>query len=76
MKPTPTTQVHAYVANDGSLWLDEAECLDKNQKLRDSNLFQHINSLCEGAQIDRAKNTAILEYILTYFDEIKTILKK
>ena len=72
----PTTQVTAYVATDGSLWLNGDECLDKNRQLKDQKLLQHIDNLCEGARMDRADTGAILEYILLYSDEIKSILEK
>ena len=72
----PTTQVTAYVATDGSLWLNEDECLDKNRQLKDQKLYSHINNCCTGADAQTADTSDILEYIIEHFDEIKTILGK
>lgn len=72
----PTTTVQAYVATDGSLWLNEDECLEKNRLLKDHKLYSHINNRCSCANSQTADTTDILEYIRMYFDEIKSILGK
>jgi len=75
MKPTPTTQTTAYVANDGSLWLDEAECLSHNQELT-SELYDHIYHHCLLDDTGCYTTETISAYILEHFDKIKAILKK
>jgi len=75
MKPTPTTQVQAYVANDSSLWLDEAECLSHNQELA-SELYNHIYHHCLLDDTGCYTAETVSEYIIEYLDEIKSILKK
>jgi len=75
-QPTPTTQVLAYVANDGSLWLDEAECLERNQELS-STLFDHVYHNClMDEESDGFTSEDVTKYIVEYFDEIRSILGK
>jgi hypothetical protein len=73
-QPTPTTQVLAYVATDGSLYLNEDECLDKNAALQSDNL---LNSIDKYMGYSRTLDSEeISEYIRLNFDEIKSILGK
>jgi hypothetical protein len=72
-QPTPTTQVTAYVATDGSLYLDEAECLDKNVELQSANLLNHLDKYMGYSRT--LDSEEILEYIRLNFDEIKSILE-
>jgi len=72
MNPTNTTQVQAYVANDGSLWLDETECLEHNQENPKLPLCmpESLRSLLEGGipvkhlltvrSVEKLRNTASL----------------
>jgi hypothetical protein len=76
MKTTPTTQVTAYVATDGSLYLNEDECLDKNAELLNMKLREHIEQWCDGVENARADTHDVAYYISSRFDEIKTILGK
>ena len=75
-KPTstlPTTTVQAYVATDGSLWLNEQECLGRNQELS-SELHEHIYHQCLLDETSCYTTETIAEYIIEHFDEIKSIL--
>jgi hypothetical protein len=72
----PTTTVQAYVATDGSLWLDEDECLDKNRELANESLRVHIKENCNGDGCGKYDMYDTADYIRHHFDEIKTILGK
>lgn len=71
----PTTTVQAYVATDGSLWLDEDECLGRNQELS-SELYEHIYHKCLLDDTSCYTTETIAEYIIEHFDKIKAILGK
>jgi hypothetical protein len=71
----PTTTVQAYVATDGSLWLNEDECLERNQELS-SELHEHIYHRCFLDDTSCYTTETIAEYIIEHFDKIKTILGK
>jgi hypothetical protein len=73
-QPTPTTQVTAYVATDGSLYLSEDECLDKNAELQGNNLLDSIDKYMGYSRT--LDSEEISEYIRLNFDEIKSILGK
>jgi hypothetical protein len=72
----PTTQVTAYVATDGSLWIDEDECLDKNRELTNESLRVHIKENCNGDYDGKYDMYDTADYIRYHFDEIKAILGK
>jgi len=72
----PTTTVQAYVATDGSLWLNEDECLEKNRLITWDKLNTHICENCETEQYEGSHSDHITSYIIHNFDEIKTILEK
>jgi hypothetical protein len=73
-QPTPTTQVLAYVATDGSLYLNEDDCLDKNAELQSDNLRNHLDKYMGYSQA--LDSEEISKYIRLNFDEIKTMLGK
>lgn len=75
----PTTQVTAYVATDGSLWLNENECLVHNRTLRapeELSLHGHVWDECRVDSTGVYTTGTITDYIIQHFDEIKAILGK